>query len=57
MLANYGQPVRILDKNNPYEGVCKGINNKGELLVSLSDGTETAVSAGEVSVRGLYSYV
>lgn len=56
-LANYGQPVRILDKNNPCEGVCKGINNKGELLVRLSDGTETEVSAGEVSVRGLYSYV
>ena len=56
-LANYGQPVRILDKNNPCEGVCKGINNNGELLVRLSDGTETEVSAGEVSVRGLYSYV
>ena len=57
ILANYGQPVRILDKNNPYEGVCTGINNKGELLVRLSDGTEKAVGAGEVSVRGLYSYV
>ena len=29
----------------------------GELLVEKTDGTIVAVSAGEVSVRGLYSYV
>ena len=29
----------------------------GELLVEKIDGSVTAVSAGEVSVRGLYSYV
>ncbi|MCI5648124.1 MAG: biotin--[acetyl-CoA-carboxylase] ligase [Fusicatenibacter sp.] len=57
MLANYEQPVRILDPLNPYEGIAHGINRKGELIVEKQDGTKVCVSAGEVSVRGLYSYV
>ena len=56
ILANYNQPVRVLAKE-PYEGVARGITDGGELLVEKSDGTIVAVSAGEVSVRGLYSYV
>lgn len=57
MLANRGQPVRVLDPVNPYEGIAHGINEKGELVVEKQDGTMACVSAGEVSVRGLYSYV
>lgn len=57
MLANYGQPVRVLDPLAPYEGIARGINQKGELIVEKTDGTAVNVSAGEVSVRGLYSYV
>ena len=56
ILANYDQPVRVLAKE-PYEGVARGITDGGELLVEKTDGTIVAVSAGEVSVRGLYSYV
>ena len=56
ILANYNQPVRVLAKE-PYEGVTRGITDGGELLVEKTDGTIVAVSAGEVSVRGLYSYV
>ena len=56
ILANYNQPVRVLAKE-PYEGVARGITDGGELLVEKTDGTIAAVSAGEVSVRGLYSYV
>ena len=56
ILANYNQPVRVLAKE-PYEGVARGITDGGELLVEKTDGTIVAVSAGEVSVRGLYSYV
>ena len=56
ILANYNQPVRVLAKE-PYEGVDRGITDGGELLVEKTDGTIVAVSAGEVSVRGLYSYV
>ena len=47
----------ILDPLNPYEGIAHGINRKGELIVEKQDGTKVCVSAGEVSVRGLYSYV
>ena len=56
ILANYNPPVRVLAKE-PYEGVARGITDGGELLVEKTDGTIVAVSAGEVSVRGLYSYV
>ena len=56
ILANYNQPVRVLAKE-PYEGVARGITDGGELLVEKTDGTIVAVSAGEVSVRGRYSYV
>ena len=56
ILANYNQPVRVLAKE-PYEGVARGITDGGELLVEKTDGTIIAVSAGEVSVRGLYRYV
>lgn len=56
-LANKNQPVRVLDLQAPYEGICAGINDGGELLVQRENGETTAVRAGEVSVRGLYSYV
>ena len=57
MLANKCQPVRILDKLDPYEGVALGIDREGELLVRVADGRIRKVCSGEVSVRGLYSYV
>ena len=57
MLANRNQPVRILDKINPYEGIAVGIDREGELLVRVADGEIRKVCSGEVSVRGLYSYV
>ena len=56
MLANKCQPVRILDKLDPYEGVALGIDREGELLVRVADGRIRKVCSGEVSVRGLYSY-
>ena len=57
LLANLNQPVRVLDQNDPYEGIARGINPGGELLVERADGTVEEVNSGEVSVRGLYSYV
>ena len=57
MLVNKCQPVRILDKLDPYEGVALGIDREGELLVRVADGRIRKVCSGEVSVRGLYSYV
>jgi BirA family biotin operon repressor/biotin-[acetyl-CoA-carboxylase] ligase len=57
MLINAGQQVKISDVKTEFTGTAIGINNHGELLVRLDDGSETAISAGEVSVRGLYGYV
>lgn len=57
LLANLNQPVRVLDSRAPYEGICRGISKTGELLVETEDGDVKEVGAGEVSVRGLYSYV
>lgn len=57
ILANRNQPVRVLHPVTPYEGIARGITETGELLVERGDGTISRVSAGEVSVRGLYSYV
>lgn len=57
LLINRGKIVQILGENEPYLAVALGINESGELLVRKEDGTETAVYAGEVSVRGIYGYV
>lgn len=57
LLINKDRQVRVLDPRDPFEGVARGITPTGELLVERPDGQITAVYAGEVSVRGLYSYV
>lgn len=76
ILANLDQPVRILNGKESFEGICRGIDKSGELLVECSEdsicqnkveflldktGSKgkkiVKVGSGEVSVRGLYSYV
>lgn len=57
LLVNKDREVRVLDPKGEYQGIARGINETGELLVELCDGTVTPVYAGEVSVRGLYGYV
>lgn len=57
LLVNCGREVRVLDPKGEYTGISQGINARGELLVELPDGSEAAVYAGEVSVRGIYGYV
>ena len=57
MLINRGETVRILQYQGEWCGIARGINENGELLVEKSDGTIREVFSGEVSVRGLYSYV
>lgn len=56
-LVNRGKEVRVLDPKGEFEGVAKGVNTAGELLVQTKDGKVSNVYAGEVSVRGLYGYV
>ena len=49
--------IRVIDGDRSFEGICRGIDEKGELLVERQNKEVVKVSAGEVSVRGLYSYV
>ncbi len=55
-LVNCEQKVRVSDLKADYTGIARGINAEGELLVETGDGLKY-VSAGEVSVRGVYGYV
>lgn len=55
-LVNRGQKVRVLDSKEPYEGKAMGITDRGELIVDTWE-ARRLVSAGEVSVRGVYGYV
>ncbi|MCI8949600.1 MAG: biotin--[acetyl-CoA-carboxylase] ligase [Lachnospiraceae bacterium] len=57
MLANRNREVSVLDPASPCQGICRGIDKGGELLVELPEGQIRKVVAGEVSVRGIYGYV
>ena len=57
ILVNKNREVCILETGNEYMAYAIGINEKGELLVRLEDGTIKQVYAGEVSVRGVYGYI
>ena len=56
-LLNKNQQVRILEKGTETIGTARGITDTGELLVEDLQGKVRKVFSGEVSVRGLYSYV
>ena len=57
LLVNRNREVRVLAPGAEFQGISKGINDTGELLVEKDDGTISKVYAGEVSVRGIYGYV
>ena len=57
MLVNRDKQVVIHEPGNEYEARALGINEQGELVVELSDGSRQNIYAGEVSVRGVYGYV
>lgn len=56
LLVSRDRQVRVLTPGNEYQGISRGINDKGELLVEREDGKTEAVYAGVVSVRGIYGY-
>ena len=56
-LVNRGRSVRVLDPQQEFDGIARGITGTGELLVETQDGQIVEVYAGEVSVRGIYGYV
>ncbi len=55
-LIHTGKVIKAVDGDRVLQGVCKGINGKGHLLVETDEGTEEIIS-GEISVRGVYGYV
>lgn len=58
VLVNRDREVCVLDPKGAFQGIARGINEKGELLVEReSDGEIVLVYAGEVSMRGIYGYV
>lgn len=57
MLVNKDRDVMILGVKEQYRAHAIGINQTGELIVRREDGSEEAIYAGEVSVRGVYGYV
>ncbi|MCR5459087.1 MAG: biotin--[acetyl-CoA-carboxylase] ligase [Acetatifactor sp.] len=57
LLVSKDKSVRVLDPKGEYDGIARGIQNTGELIVELPDGSVKNVYAGEVSVRGIYGYV
>lgn len=57
ILVNRDRRVRVLDPKGEWEGIARGINAGGELLVEGIEGGIQNIFAGEVSVRGIYGYV
>lgn len=56
-LVNRNKQVVISDGARSFACISKGIDETGALLVQKEDGTEEAITSGEVSVRGIYGYV
>ena len=57
LLLNKDRQVRIQEKEKEYCAVAKGITDTGELVTEDEEGNVKKIFSGEVSVRGLYSYV
>lgn len=57
LLVNCDREVCVLEPGGAYNGVARGIDACGRLLVECPDGKIKTVFAGEVSVRGIYGYV
>ena len=56
-LLNKDAYVKVLDPQEPFGGIARGITAKGELIVEKENGQTSFVYAGEVSVRGKEGYV
>lgn len=54
--VNLGRQVRLISGDGEVPAEAIDIDDRFGLVVRLSDGTETIVRSGEVSVRGLYGY-
>ena len=52
-----GQEISVVRGSDVRHGKALSVDDDGALMVAFPDGTEEAVNAGEVSIRGMYGYV
>ena len=52
-----GKEIQVITPTSRQEAKALAIDDEFRLVVEFPDGTQTALSAGEVSVRGMYGYV
>ena len=52
-----GNQVQLITPTSRQQAYAVEIDDEFRLVVQLPDGTRKALSAGEVSVRGMYGYV
>ncbi len=57
LLVHKNKKVQVLSANSTQEGIARGIDTTGSLLLELKDGSIKPVISGEVSVRGLQGYI
>lgn len=55
-LIHTDKQIKIINGNEVWQGICRGIGDDGELLVETENGMKQVIS-GEISVRGVYGYV
>ncbi|MBQ8638232.1 MAG: biotin--[Lachnospiraceae bacterium] len=56
-MAGRNDLVSIREGDQERIGTCLGITEMGAMRISFADGLDEEIIAGEVSVRGLYSYI
>ena len=51
-----GRPVQVVSPLDTRDALALSVADDGGLLVEYPDGSQSTVSSGEVSVRGMYAY-
>jgi len=54
-LVHMNKEISVHEIRRVWKGISRGIDERGELIVSTEDG-DTLVRSGEVSIRGIYGY-
>ncbi len=56
-LVNLDRQVTVHGPSGSWQGMSRGIDREGQLLVETEDGCLQTVMSGELAVRGIYGYV
>lgn len=52
-----GKEIQCINRNEVFTAKALDLNEEGELVVELEDGSIKNIISGEVSIRGLYGYI